>query len=134
MTEHITPAQLKSRKGSSDAHSALVSACMAYLKLRRTPACRMYTGARLYTEKDGSATRRTNPDMKGMPDIIACLPNGWWASIDGCWLNKGRTVWIECKTGKAVQAPHQKARAAEWQKAGALVLIVRSVADLEAAL
>ena len=46
----------------------------------------------------------------------------------------GRFLWLELKTGSARQAPHQKARAAEWAKAGALVIVVRSVSDLEKAL
>lgn len=103
-------------KGSASAHASLVAACCTLLTLIRWPHSPINQKA---TQKTDGSWHSAGAD-EGIGDILGCTP----------W---GRAVFIECKSGDAEQSPEQLREAAKWERAGALVLLVRSVDQLDKA-
>jgi hypothetical protein len=89
-----------------------------FLALHRIPALRLNAG--LVQTAHGSWVRL---GPKGASDVVACLPPS------------GRWLCVECKLRARDRAtPAQAAWLSGMEKAGALVLLVRDVRELEAAL
>ena len=103
--------------GSVAAHVSLVKACRDLLKLRGIPVFRL--NQRPVQNRNGIWSS-PGADM-GAPDLIACLPGG-------------RALFIEVKTGRAMQRPVQRLSFDHWAANGALCLEVRAITDLEAVL
>lgn len=114
-TERVDARQLKV-KGSAQAHDSLVRACCELLELRGIVAAPINQKAR-----QDSRGRWRGAAPVGFPDIVACAPFG-------------QLVLIECKTGGARVHATQRDTLAEWSRAGALCLTVRSVDELQRAL
>ena len=107
---------MKLGNNRNTAHTALVRACVEYLRLRGVVCWQQNVGA----IRRGTHLYRVAP--AGTPDVLGYLPP------------TGRGIAVECKTGsgkanKDQVAWHERARAA-----GVLVLVVRDVRDLEQAL
>ena len=110
------------RRGSARAHSALVKACLDYLALEAIPAVPITTTGVPVSVLNGWARLKANPAQVGMADVIGCLPPD------------GRLLWLECKTGGAVQTREQAARADQFARSGALVIVAGSWEDVRDAL
>jgi hypothetical protein len=91
--------------------SQLVTACLKWCKLR---------GILAWRNMSVPVPGRTFRGTRGVADILGVCPGG-----------KGRLLAIECKTGEGKLRPEQEVWLREASAAGALVLIVRDVADLE---
>ena len=98
------------------AHTAMVAACVEYLTLHGIPAWKANTGAARYGDQ---FVRYGTP---GMADVLFCLPP------------TGRLGCAEIKTGSGRLTPDQAAFHAHIRAAGGLLLVVRSLDDLIAAL
>lgn len=69
------------------------------------------------------------PDGRGGHRLHRPLPAGW-PDITACV--GGRLVGIEVKTAAGRMSPGQERMRAAWEAAGALWIVARSVADVEA--
>ena len=66
---------------------------------------------------------------KGAPDVLACL-----SETPAVGVGAGRMIAVECKTGTGQPTPAQLRELDSLRRAGAVVVIARSVADLDRAL
>jgi hypothetical protein len=77
-----------------------------------------------------------------LPDIIGVLPRGpkveiaheGGVSATHDMYRRGILLGIECKTGKALRSEGQTKLHEEWIRAGAVMLTIRNVVELRAAL
>jgi hypothetical protein len=99
---------------------AVVKACLEYLELRGVYAYRQNTGAAEYQDKAGNK-RFVRYGKPGVSDIIGVLPGG-------------RFMAIECKAPNGRLSEYQKEFLDQVEKMGGLVVVARSVEDLEKAL
>jgi hypothetical protein len=90
----------------------LVAACCKWLKLNRIAHTRI--NQKPHRQADGSW--RNQGGDPGAPDVIACY--------------EGRCVVLEMKTGQAGLRPVQSANLDAWRGGGAIVAVVRSVAEM----
>jgi len=104
--------------GSLQAHRALEEAVLFLLERAGVPATPIYTGPKIVPYRGGGLGWGKNP-QRGMADILACIPP------------HGRLALLELKTGRAGRKRHQVETRVRYESAGALCLLVRSVADLE---
>ena len=118
-TRHVSAAELrKLMPGSRDSHESLQDAVIAYLRLvARLPVTPIYTGA-IATFVAGKVHARPNPEQAGIADLIVALPP------------YGRLWLLELKTGGACRRPLQVRKAREYEAAGALCTVARSVDDV----
>lgn len=94
----------------------LVNACLELLAIRGIMAWRNNTGA---TKVAGRCIRFGHP---GSADILGCLPPS------------GRLLAVECKMPGGKLRPNQAVFLDSVRMAGGLALVVRDVAELDAAL
>lgn len=100
-------------RGSIKAHDSLVAACRALLMLHGVPCFRI--NQRPVMKRSG---QWSSPGAdRGAPDLMASY--------------KGRALLLECKTGNATVSMKQHEEHTRWAKSGALVLVVRSILDLD---
>jgi hypothetical protein len=114
-------------------HSALVDACVGYIHARGGMATKLQAG------RVRVGGRWVHMSKSGWPDIVAVWPEFSWARLAELGdkskaLTTGRFLGIEVKTGKDTLSPVQRATHEELTRRGAMVLVVRDVQDLEAAL
>lgn len=98
----------------------LVKAVIAYLNARGGFAWRNQSGQILLGS--GATSRVVRMGRKGMPDVLAVISP------------LGRLVAVECKRGKAKPTADQTRVMGELKKRGALVIVARSIVDVEKAL
>jgi hypothetical protein len=121
--QRVSIAELKRlQRGSTAAHHALVADCLFWLKLKRIPARPISTTGIPIRLDDGRIALKPNQRQEGMSDVLATLPPG------------GRTLLLEMKTGAASRSTAQRELQAEFEQAGALCLVVRSVEGMAQAL
>lgn len=94
--------------------SSLKRAILA--RLRREPRWR------------GFSVAASGTSVNGLPDIVGCWLLPW---LDESY---GRFVAIECKTHRGQLTKLQAFRLEEFRAVGALVVVARSVSDVEGAL
>ena len=119
-TRHVTADELRRlMPGSRDAHEDLQDAVMVYLRVvAKLPVTAIYTGP-IPVLRNGQLIRaRANPDQAGIADLIVALPP------------YGRLWLLELKTGGACRRPLQVRKAREYEAAGALCTVARSVDDV----
>jgi hypothetical protein len=97
-------------------HSALVNACVDYINARGGMATRLQAG------RVRVGGRWVHMSKSGWPDVIGLIPP------------VGRFLAVEVKVGRDTLSPVQRTTHAELEKRGALVVTVRDLKDLEAAL
>lgn len=119
-TQHVTIGQLRAMLGGSQrAHEDLVRGCLDLLAMHRIPATPISTTGIPVQRSDGSLALKTNEEQEGFSDIVLCLPP------------MGRMGLFEVKTGKAKRTPAQREMQARYKAAGALVLEIRSIDDVQ---
>jgi hypothetical protein len=106
-------------KGSYRAHQDLQRAVLELCALRGVPAVPIHTGPRVAPRAGGGFELRGNRAQRGVSDVLACLPPS------------GRLALIELKTGGARRSLEQARVHERFHAAGALCLVVRSIADFE---
>lgn len=111
----VQPKAVVTPPGSSEAHTALVNACLLWLSAN---------GQKLFWSNQtgalfAGAGRFVRFGLKGSSDIIGALKP------------TGRMVVIECKTGGAVLSDQQKKFRVAALEAGAVHITARSLRDLE---
>jgi hypothetical protein len=94
--------------------SAVIRACLEYLRLRGVFCWRQNSGA--LATPGGGFMRAA--DINGAADIIGVLPGG-------------RFLAAECKSAGGRQSPAQKAFQEAVEKRGGLYVLARSIGDLE---
>ena len=97
-------------------HSALVSATINYIALRGGLAWKTQSGVLPV------GARFVHTGRRGLPDVIGVLPP------------RGRMVAVEIKVGRDTPTRAQQTVHATLARLGALVVVVRDVRDIEAAL
>jgi hypothetical protein len=97
-------------------HSALVNACIAYVQARGGMATRLQAG------RVRVGGRWVHMSKSGWPDVIGLIPP------------VGRFLAVEVKVGRDTLSPVQRTTHEELQRRGALVVTIRDIKDLEAAL
>lgn len=106
--------------------------------------CRMNTGS--IVVGDGPKRRCFTSGRKGMADILALPRNAWCGTCNApplrvprtdkcgaCMRHPGRIVlpaWIELKSARGVQSPHQREFQREVEAEGHIYIVVRSVDDI----
>lgn len=114
-------------------HSALVNACVDYIHARGGMATKIQAG------RVRVGGRWVHMSKGGWPDIVAIWPtrpttfSTSTATVEFA-RQAGRFLGIEVKTGKDTLSPVQRATHEELERRGALMVVVRDVKDLEAAL
>jgi hypothetical protein len=103
------------RASHNAAHTDLLNACLAYLHLAGVMAWQVQAGGM----KKGTHWIRLAP--AGHPDIAGILPGG-------------RALYVEVKTGVGKLTAAQAAWHLNATQAGALVLVVRDVRELQEAI
>jgi hypothetical protein len=98
--------------------SSVLSACLAYLRLRRIVHWRANTGA--MSAGSGAGRRFIRFGPKGQPDVFVVVPT------------HGRLLAIECKSERGRLRPEHSVFLRNLQAAGALAVVVRDVAELVA--
>lgn len=109
-------------------HTSLVGAVVAYLNARGGYAWKNQTGVLPVGGRYVHAGRR------GLPDVIGVWPEDWDWGPEPHVGRIGRLIAVECKTGRGRLTADQRCVHAELEKRGALVLTIRNISDLEAAL
>ena len=107
------------RNRKTQKETGLVSACCQLLALRKVPYRRVYTTG--IPEPRSASGFKPNP-MRGIPDIIACLPPS------------GRLFGIECKLNGNRLSEAQKLFFDAFQGAGAACRVIHQVIELDEAL
>lgn len=106
----------------ANAHTSLVNACISYINARGGYAMKMQTGVLPV------AGRYVHAGRPGAPDVVAVMPNhNGFSGAPIC----GRMVAVEVKTGSGRLSKIQAETHKELSRRGALVLVVRSITDLE---
>ena len=95
-------------------HAALVSSVLEYLTLRGIP-CSETDASRAFGQ-DGEP--RESKVREGWPDITGCLPP------------HGRMLAVECKVGKDKLSDVQERMLDALWRAGAYVIVARSMGDV----
>ncbi|HKX46177.1 MAG TPA: VRR-NUC domain-containing protein [Planctomycetota bacterium] len=72
----------------------------------------------------GFSVHAAGASLNGLPDIVGCMSYSGW----------GRFVAIECKTARGRLSKLQEFRLERFRAVGALVVVARSVSDVETAL
>lgn len=103
------------RDGATEAE--IQRAIVGFLKERRIP--HSVTDATEAFNRNGQRVRRVG---RGWPDITGCIPQG------------GIFIAIECKSNKGRLRPDQARTLHDLWQAGALVVVARSVEDVQDAL
>jgi len=98
--------------------NAVQRQCLQLLRLSHIPAWRS-NNAGVFNRKAGCYTFHGTP---GVADILAVLPPS------------GRLLTIECKSATGKQTDAQRDWAAEISAAGASYVVIRDIAELQAAL
>lgn len=101
-------------RGYIERETPIVRQVLDYLRLRGIPATRNHAG------HVGVGRHWINLGSTGWPDILAC------------W--RGRFLGVEVKRPGEEPSPEQRRVHAELSAAGALILVVHSVEELEAGL
>ena len=124
------------------AHGSLVKACIELIKARGGMAFKLQTGILPV------AGRFVHAGRPGAPDVVGVMPEKYMSMLqwrDGGLVSAyssghqngmtfGRFLAVECKTGTGRLSQVQQATHEELRKRGALVVTVRNIAELEAAL
>lgn len=117
-----------------NAHGALVNACISYINARGGYAFKVQSGVLPV------AGRYVHAGKPGVPDVVGVWPEDWCSGGQpgSTWHTGfgtiGRLIAVECKTGSGRLSAIQRRVHAELAKRGALVLTVRNIGELEAAL
>jgi hypothetical protein len=129
----------------ASAHGTLVNAVIAYLNARGGFAWKSASGVLPV------GTRFVHTGTRGLPDVIGVWPvasrteqpmivqgSGLVSVTNATWYQYGPTIGrliaVEVKTGTGRLRRHQEAMHAELKSRGALVLVIRDIADLQKAL
>lgn len=96
----------------------IIRACIYYLKLKGYEPLRNNSGMILFRE--GNHIRAVRMGIKGSPDIVACSPDG-------------RFIAVECKANGNRLTAAQERYLANLKRKNAIVIVARSVEDLERA-
>ena len=130
MTEHISPAQLRTRiKGSRVSHESLVEAVRVKLAYAGIEAFPIYTGGIPKYIPGGELVLQANPHQIGIADMILMYRDV--AFVGGTPVAVGRLALLEMKTGGARRAPAQVRIEKHFTSYGALCVLVRSVEDVD---
>lgn len=116
----------------SSAHGNLVNACVALINARGGFAWKCQSGV------FNLGSRYVHAGKPGVPDVVGVWPSPEaYCGKNTCSthsVNTGRMIAVECKTGTGRLSKIQRSVHDELAKRGALVLVVRSITDLETAL
>ncbi len=98
---------------------ATVTAILQLLRYRSIPHTHVRNSGRIARGPGGRIFFASDPlAVKGVADIIACY--------------KGRAIAIEVKSGTGMIRPEQTEWLRDWERAGGLAMVARSVGAVEA--
>ena len=103
----------------SATESQVLKACLAYLNVRGIEAFRMNTGMAMLPGRGGKL-QPVRFGKKGLPDICG-------------YMNDGRALFVECKSTIGRLRPEQVAFLERAERAGCVVVVARSIEDLQKA-
>ena len=113
------------RKGTE---TATVRAILAYLHLRGYLAWRQNSRVVMLPGKGGKERPYRMGGVKGMADIIGCVPR-YTTPFDGGYA--GRFLAIEVKSAEGKPTPEQTNFLAAVVRAGGIAFLARSVKDVQ---
>lgn len=121
MTDRLTTTEYRARATEAQIQKQIV----AYLTSQRIP--HSVTDATEAFNRNGQRVRRVS---RGWPDLVGCIPAVGRGNGVAC----GAFLAIEVKSAKGKLRPDQARTLHELYRAGAIVVVARSVEDVETVL